>query len=159
MRRFPYDRFMCASVVLDKRRFILKRQFYYLFCLFNFFIFGIKKILGFYGVVKTMVSYKVVLTHFHPGYGIGVTSRQVIYKIFHQHIQVAKAVIYRYSSKSRCDIYIIFFWYFFFLSFFFCNIHVWVPCNSVGTNTALCTAKHAAVLMFRHLINAANAQY
>ena len=67
MRRFPFDRFMCACVVLDKWRFILKRQFYYLYCLkktlFHFWektFFLI--LLGFYGVVKTIVSFKMVLT-------------------------------------------------------------------------------------------------
>ena len=63
MRRFPFDRFMCACVVLDKWRFILKRQLYYLFCLKKIlFHFWEKNVLGFYGVVKTMISFKVVLT-------------------------------------------------------------------------------------------------
>ena len=43
---------------------------------------------------------------------------------------------------------------FFFLSFFFCNTHVSLPYNSVGTNTALCIAKRAAVLTFRRFTNA-----
>ena len=40
-------------------------------------------------------------------------------------------------------------------SFFFCNTHVSLSYNNVGTNTALCTVKRAAVLTFRRLINAA----
>ena len=46
---------------------------------------------------------------------------------------------------------------FIFLSFFFYNTHVSLPFNSVDTNTVLCTAKRAAVLTFRRLINAVKA--
>ena len=46
------------------------------------------------------------------------------------------------------------FFFFIFLSFFFCNTYVSLPYNGVSTNSALCTAKCAAVLTFRPLINA-----
>ena len=45
----------------------------------------------------------------------------------------------------------------FILFSFFCNTHVSLPYNCVGTDTALCTAKRATVLTFRRLINAAKA--
>ena len=46
---------------------------------------------------------------------------------------------------------------FIFLSFFFFNIHNSLPYNSIDTNSALFTAKCAAVLTFYRLINAAKA--
>ena len=41
--------------------------------------------------------------------------------------------------------------FFILLSSFFCNTHVSLPYNSVCTNSALCTAKRAAVLTFHSL--------